>query len=295
MHLPRRMVGRDVERGEVVEVVLDVRAFGDREAHLAEDRDDLVDGLADRVDAALGFRPRRQRQIQGLAFQPLVQRGVLQRALLGLDRFGQGVLEGIEALTRVFALVGRQAAQGLHQPCDLALFAKGLDPQAFQLVKRPRAGNGGQPLVLKPIQMLHHPILTRAANQIREGEVRSKPGLPFEISRWPAGYCSCSLNCSSRNRLRAPVNQVLALAVEAQFLERHLLGLAVVEIDEVHHAALASLADAVDGGGHRHDVVVVVLLPPCRRSTRRGSARRPGPSRVRRWTVRAAFRPASRH
>ena len=56
VHLPRRMFRRDVERGEIVEVVLDVRAFGHGEAHLAEDRDHLVDGLADRMDAALGSR-----------------------------------------------------------------------------------------------------------------------------------------------------------------------------------------------------------------------------------------------
>ena len=56
VHLARRMVRRDVEGGEIVEVVLDVRPFGDGEAHLAEDGDDLVDGLADRMDAALGFR-----------------------------------------------------------------------------------------------------------------------------------------------------------------------------------------------------------------------------------------------
>ena len=35
--LPRRMLGRDVERGEIVEVGLDVGALGDREAHIGED------------------------------------------------------------------------------------------------------------------------------------------------------------------------------------------------------------------------------------------------------------------
>ena len=50
--LPRRMLGRDVERGEIVEILLDMRPLGDGEPHLAKDRDDLVDGLADRVDAA---------------------------------------------------------------------------------------------------------------------------------------------------------------------------------------------------------------------------------------------------
>ena len=51
----RRMLARDVEGGEVVEIVLDVRALGDAEAHGTEDGDDLVDGLADGMEAALGL------------------------------------------------------------------------------------------------------------------------------------------------------------------------------------------------------------------------------------------------
>ena len=51
MHLARRVAGREVERGEIVEVALDVRPFGDGEAHLGEDGDHLVHHLADRVDA----------------------------------------------------------------------------------------------------------------------------------------------------------------------------------------------------------------------------------------------------
>ena len=51
--LPGGMLGRDIERGEIVEVVLDIGPFGDREPHLAEDRHDFLDGLADGVDTAL--------------------------------------------------------------------------------------------------------------------------------------------------------------------------------------------------------------------------------------------------
>ena len=59
MHLPRRMFRREVERGEVVEVVLDVRSFGQAEAHLGEDRDHLVHHLHDRVHATGPARRRR--------------------------------------------------------------------------------------------------------------------------------------------------------------------------------------------------------------------------------------------
>ena len=47
VHLPRRMVGRDVELGEIVIVEFDVRAFGDGEAQIGEDRGDFVQHLAD--------------------------------------------------------------------------------------------------------------------------------------------------------------------------------------------------------------------------------------------------------
>ena len=53
--LPRRMLGRNVERGEIVEVGLDVGALGDRETHIGEDLGDLVGDLADRD----GCGPRR--------------------------------------------------------------------------------------------------------------------------------------------------------------------------------------------------------------------------------------------
>ena len=65
VHLAGRMALGEVQRGEVVVVGLDVRPFGDREAHVGEDRGELVDHLADRMDAAdLGRRlAHRQRDV----------------------------------------------------------------------------------------------------------------------------------------------------------------------------------------------------------------------------------------
>ena len=44
------MVRRNVQRAEIAPVALDVRTFGDGEAHGAEDRRDFLHGAADRVD-----------------------------------------------------------------------------------------------------------------------------------------------------------------------------------------------------------------------------------------------------
>ena len=71
VHLARRMAEREIERGEIVVVGLDVRPLGDGEAEIGEDRRDLVDHLADRVDAA-GFERRgadRQGHVDPLGFE----------------------------------------------------------------------------------------------------------------------------------------------------------------------------------------------------------------------------------
>src|SRR5690606_254347 len=63
VHLPRRMLGREVQGREVVEVVLDVRPLGDREAHVGEDGDHLVHDLHGRVHPALAARAAGQGQV----------------------------------------------------------------------------------------------------------------------------------------------------------------------------------------------------------------------------------------
>lgn len=72
------MLGRDVEAREVVVVALDVRAFGHREAHLAEQRDEFINSLADRMDAALGDVAHGQRHVDRLE-------GEARVGLLGLE------------------------------------------------------------------------------------------------------------------------------------------------------------------------------------------------------------------
>ena len=68
MHFPRRVANREIQLGEIEIIALDIRSFGDREAQIGENRGDLVDHLADRVDAPAQFRrlARRQRDVDAL-------------------------------------------------------------------------------------------------------------------------------------------------------------------------------------------------------------------------------------
>jgi len=61
MHRARRMVDRNVQRLEIVELILDLRAFSDFEAGAAEDLLDAQPGLGDRVQAALRLAAPGQR------------------------------------------------------------------------------------------------------------------------------------------------------------------------------------------------------------------------------------------
>ncbi len=52
VHFARRVAGREIERSEIMEVILDVRTFGNRKAHVAENRYELFHRLSYRVDRA---------------------------------------------------------------------------------------------------------------------------------------------------------------------------------------------------------------------------------------------------
>ena len=71
MHLARRVAGREVERGEVVEVVLDVRTFGDGEAHVGEDRCEFLEHLHHGMQRADRLEARRQGEVFAFGFEAL--------------------------------------------------------------------------------------------------------------------------------------------------------------------------------------------------------------------------------
>jgi hypothetical protein len=138
------MVAGDVQRVEIVPVGLDLGAFGDREAHVGEDRGDLLGHLGDRVDRPLPARPARQRHVEPFGPEPLVERGIGQRRLLRRDGRPDLVLERVERGARDLPLLGAHGPELAHLQADLALLAKRRQPHLLERGLVGRGGDGGK-------------------------------------------------------------------------------------------------------------------------------------------------------
>ena len=134
VHLARRMAGREVESGEVVIVGLDVRAFGHREAHIGEDRGDLVHDLADRMDAPTRFRrlTHRQGDVDPLRREAGFEGGLCERLAPRGDGALHPVTQAVDERTALLALLRRHAAKGLQQVGDRALLAERSDAHGVE-------------------------------------------------------------------------------------------------------------------------------------------------------------------
>lgn len=74
--LARGVIFGDVQGGEVVPVVFDLRPFGNAKAHFAQDGDDFFDGLTDGVNEAFALGTCRQGHIDLFRQQLGVERRV---------------------------------------------------------------------------------------------------------------------------------------------------------------------------------------------------------------------------
>ena len=138
--LPRGMLGRDVELGEVVVVGLDVRALGDGKAHVAEDLGHLVEHLADGMDASVlqGAEAHGQRDVGLLAGETGRERPRSSSALRASSASLTRALSAIDRLAERLALLGRKRAELGHQLGHAALLAERGDAHALD-ARRGRA------------------------------------------------------------------------------------------------------------------------------------------------------------
>ena len=143
VHRPRRMVGRNVQRLEVMEIVLDLRPLGDREADPGEECLDARQGAAERMAAAGPLPPPWQRHVNRLARQPGIQRRRFQRRLACGDGGFQRLLSLVDGLAGVAPLFGRQAPQFLEALGERAFLAQIMHARLIQGGEIAGPGDGG--------------------------------------------------------------------------------------------------------------------------------------------------------
>ena len=133
------MFGRNVQRRKIMPVVLNVGAFGHREAHFAEDGDDFVGRLADGMNAAFLFGTDRQGYIDLFFHQLGVDGGLGKDGFPSLEHSGNLVFQRVQRRAGILAFGRVHSAEALHHLCDAAFFAQRRNPKLF---KRVRVGGG---------------------------------------------------------------------------------------------------------------------------------------------------------
>ena len=115
MHRPRRMVRREVERFEVVPVVLDFRTVRQGIPQARKDVGDPLQGRADRMQRAAPGIDAGQGHVNRLACNTRVEHGVVQRDASRAERVRQRVTRTVDLLTRGLARIGWQRSQPFQE------------------------------------------------------------------------------------------------------------------------------------------------------------------------------------
>ena len=147
---------------EIVEIGLDVRPLGHREAHFAEDRHHFVDGLADRMDPPVGLRANGKRNVGAVFREARFKGRRLEFRLFFLDRLGNGVLDLVERLAGRPPFLRRQLADAFHHFGDGAGTAEGPDPNILESLEV-RPGNLPQQVFPQLIKIVHSSRFARLA------------------------------------------------------------------------------------------------------------------------------------
>ena len=196
VHRPRRVRLGNVERGEIMPVVLDFGTFGDREPQIGEDFGKFVHHLADRVNRTPWGFARGQRQVELLGREALVELLILKRGLASTDRSGNPLAPRVDRRTFGGALLGGHAAQRLQLRGDLARLA---ERRHAQRLERGKVGGGGD-----AVDQVHARGLSRGVRKdaifvspARTGKARSscdsrRPRGPGRRVRWRAAGNSCA-------------------------------------------------------------------------------------------------------
>ena len=106
MLLPRGMLLRNVQRREVMKVILDMRPFSHTKSKITKNLDNFFPHLADGMHGAARLSPRGQSHINFFRCQTLFKLGFLQHRFARRNRIRHRVFQNIKGCTCSLPLIG---------------------------------------------------------------------------------------------------------------------------------------------------------------------------------------------
>ena len=137
------MVRRDVERVEVVPLVLDLGSLDDAVAHAGEDVDDLGLDDRERVERTAPERPSRQRDVDAVGLEALRLAALLQFGAAPLESGSQLGKRLVRSLADVGFRVGWKRPERALHAGDRRPSAEDRDLRLLERVERLRRGDQG--------------------------------------------------------------------------------------------------------------------------------------------------------
>ena len=238
MHLPRRMAFGKVQLGEIVIVGLDVGTFGDGKSHVGEDRVDLFEDLAERMNPALlgGCLAQRQRDVDGLGGKPCVEGGGFQHVAARGQRLRDLVLGQIDRRALGLAFVRRHFAERRQQRRDRALLAERCDAHGFQCGLVARGGDLAEDGLIRGCEVGHgdDPFGNRSRCRHAEAVIARRLSRAIHVigtagvKTWMAGYWMPRLRGARHRSLQSTqrwrnLRRQRRLGLFGDRLERHRL------------------------------------------------------------------------
>src|SRR6185312_14109133 len=155
VHRPRGVIGREVERLEVVEIVLDLRTRGDLEARAAKDLLHAQARQRDWMEPAALLAAARQRDVDAAGGELPLDIRPRQRLAPRLDGSPHPLLGLVDPLAGRRPLGGREAAQGFQLLGEGALLPEPAYPCLIEAGEVRARRHLAQSLVYEGGQVLH--------------------------------------------------------------------------------------------------------------------------------------------
>ena len=123
VHRTRGMGFRNVERAEIMPVILDLGPFGDGKAHIGEDLCEFIHHLTDGMHRTARSLGRGKRHIEPLRREALVEDRRLQRGLFRRNAVGYSLAQSVNHRPLHLPLFRRHLAKRLEERRYAALLA----------------------------------------------------------------------------------------------------------------------------------------------------------------------------